>query len=205
MPEAYRLLIGSIGDDSHSVGMFLLEIAFKEAGFFVKNIGILNRLDDFFSRAQDFDAIFISCMNGHADLYLNNFPLELRRFNSKNKSPKTWYLGGNLSVQESAESILRRYRKMGFDFVSPKPISCDDLKKRLLKDLSNKGIKKRRIHHLLPDEPILIPSLEMIDDNPMPDELFQLEREKILDSWPTGQAVWDADIKKNHAIACACL
>ena len=201
MHEVYRLLIGSVGDDSHSVGMSLLEIAFREAGFFVNNIGIMNAADDFFSRAENFDAIFISCMNGHADLYLKNFPLELKRFNSKNSSPKIWYLGGNLSVQEATESFVRRYLKMGFDFVSPKPISCDNLKKRLLKDFFKKGIKKKRVHHLTPDETIHIPSVGMIDDNPMTDEAFRLEREKILASWPTGQEVWDADIKKNHSIA----
>ena len=201
MFEAYRLLIGSVGDDSHSVGMSLLEIAFREFGFFVKNIGIMNVLDDFFSRAENFDAIFISCMNGHADLYLQNFPLELKRFNLNNRYPKIWYLGGNLSVQELTESFVRRYLKMGFDFVSPKPISCDDLKKQLLKDFYNKGIKKRKIPHLAMDETIHIPSLDAIDDNPITDEVFQLEREKILDSWPTGQGVWNADIKKNHAVA----
>jgi methylaspartate mutase epsilon subunit len=201
MPEAFRLLIGSVGDDSHSVGMSLIEIAFKEEGFFVKNIGIMNVLKDFFCRAEDFDAILISCMNGHADFYLNNFHQELKRFNLKNSSPKIWYLGGNLSVYEPTDSFIRRYLKMGFDFVSPKPISCDDLKKRLLKDFYNKGIKKKRVHHLTPDETIHIHSLDTIDDNPIKDELFLSEREKILESWPTGQEVWNADIKKNHAIA----
>lgn len=74
MPEAFRLLIGSMGDDSHSIGMFLLETVFRESGFFVKNIGIMNVWDDFFSRAENFDAVFISWMNEHADLYLKNFP-----------------------------------------------------------------------------------------------------------------------------------
>jgi methylaspartate mutase epsilon subunit len=137
MPEAFRLLIGSVGDDSHSVGMFLLEIAFREAGFFVKNIGIMNGLDDFFSRAENFDAIFISCMNGHADLYLKNFASELKQFYSKNREAKVWQLGGNLSVQEGYESLIRRYRDMGFDFVAPKPISCDTIIERLLKRFIN--------------------------------------------------------------------
>lgn len=85
---------------------------------------------------------------------------------------------------------------MGFDFISPKPISCDDSKKRLLKDIYNKGIKKRRVPQLALDETIHIPSLDTIDDNPMTDVLFLSEREKILDSWPTDSEVRDADIKK---------
>jgi methylaspartate mutase epsilon subunit len=201
MFEAFRLLIGSVGDDSHSVGMSLLEIAFREKRFFVKNIGIMNVLEDFFSQAENFDAILISCMNGHANLYLKDFPIKLRKFNLKNNTPKVWYLGGNLSVQESVESLIKKYRKMGFDFVSPKPISCDMIMERLMKDFYNKGIKKRRVHQQLPDKTIPISSLDKIDDTPMPDRVFYAERERVLGSWPTGQDVLDADVNKNHVSA----
>lgn len=200
MPEAFCLLIGSIGDDSHSIGMSLLETAFRGKGFFVKNIGILNVLEDFFSRAEDFDVIFISCMNGHVDIYLKDFPIKLKRFNLRNSTPKVWYLGGNLSVQDLAEDFERKYQKMGFDCVSPKPISCDAVMERLLKDLHNKGIKKRKVHHLFPDETIRIPFLEEVDDQPLPDQVFYPEREKVLESWATGKEVWNADVKKNHSI-----
>ena len=105
MAEAYRVLIGSIGDDSHSVGMTLLETMFKEAGFFTRNLGILNRLEDFFNRAHDFDAILISCMNGHSDLYFEEFPFYLKKFNELNGSLRVWCLGGNLSVKENDENI----------------------------------------------------------------------------------------------------
>ncbi|MDQ1350933.1 MAG: methylaspartate mutase sigma subunit [Acidobacteriota bacterium] len=202
MIDTYRLLIGSIGDDSHSVGTSLLEIAFREAGLFVKNIGIMNTLDDFFNLAIDFDAILISCMNGHVDLYLNDFPFKLKRFQTKQNTPKLWYLGGNLSVQEVDENFVRKYRKLGFDFVSPKPISCDAIMERLKRDLYNKGIKKRRIQQLFPDETIRVSSLASVNDAPMPDQVFFAEREQVLESWPTGQEVRDeeaADIKKNHA------
>jgi methylaspartate mutase epsilon subunit len=201
MIEAFRLLIGSVGDDSHSVGMSLLEIAFREAGFFVKNIGIMNDLEDFFSRAENFDVIFISCMNGHVDLYLRDFPLKLRNFNSCNGGAKVWYLGGNLSVQKGYESVIRKYRKMGFDFVSPKPISCHDIMERLLKDFYYKKIKKKRVRKLAADEPLHIAGNDVIDDYPLSDEDFRLQRELVLDSWTTGQEVWDADIKRNHGTA----
>lgn len=201
MDEAFCLLIGSVGDDSHSVGMSLLEIAFREAGFYVKNIGIMNDLEDFFSHGENFDAIFISCMNGHVDLYLKDFPLKLRQFNSRNGGAKVWYLGGNLSVQEGYESVIRKYRKMGFDLVSPKPISCHDIMERLLKDLYSKKIKKKRVRQLVPDEPLHIAGKDVIDDYPLSDEEFLSQREMVLDSWTTGQEVWDADIKRNHGAA----
>ncbi|MCP5052453.1 MAG: methylaspartate mutase [bacterium] len=141
--EAHRLLIGSLGDDSHSVGMSLLETAFKESGFVVTNIGILNLLEEFFSRAPKYDAIFLSCVNGHAGLYLKDFPVQKRRFDVKHPAPKLWYLGGNLSVQESKDAVAKRYRRMGFDFVSPKPITCDAIKEVLFKDFYNKISKNR--------------------------------------------------------------
>lgn len=201
MSKAFSLLIGSVGDDSHSIGMSLLEIAFREAGFFVKNIGIMNDLGDFFNHAENFNIIFISCMNGHVDLYLKDFPLKLRKFNSRYGDAKVWYLGGNLSVQEGYESVIRKYRQMGFDFVSPKPISCRDIMDQLLKDLYHKKIKKKRIHQLVPDEPLRIAGKDIVDDYPLSDEEFRSQREMVLNSWATGQEVWDADIKKNHADA----
>ena len=56
MKDAYRLLIGSVGDDIHSVGMALLTLAFREAGLVVSNLGIGNQLDDFFHLAPEVDA-----------------------------------------------------------------------------------------------------------------------------------------------------
>ena len=98
-------MLGSLGDDSHSAGITLLGIAFKESGFHVENIGIMNRLEDFFTKAVDSDAILISCMNGHTDLYMKDFPYRLNQFNKKNPDPRVWYLGGNLSVQGEAEEV----------------------------------------------------------------------------------------------------
>jgi methylaspartate mutase sigma subunit len=109
MKEAYRLLIGSVGDDIHSVGMALLTIAFREHGFVVRNLGILNQLDDFFDQAGDFDVMMISCNNGHADLYLESFPRKLAAYNLANTAPKLWYLGGNLSVSGDTERIKKQF------------------------------------------------------------------------------------------------
>jgi methylaspartate mutase epsilon subunit len=197
--ETYRLLIGSIGDDSHSVGMKLLEIAFKESGFFVKNLGIMNRLNDFFDAAHEFDAILISCMNGHADLYFEDFPYRLKQFNRKNTEPRVWYLGGNLSVRGTMENVARRYLRMGFDFVSPKPISCDEIMKRLFKDFSRKGVKKRKVNDITPSDTSLFPGLDTVNDESMSDREFFSNREEILSTWPTGKEVLEADIAANHS------
>lgn len=69
---------------------------------------------------------------------------------------------------------------MGFDFVSPKPISYSVLMEQLLKDFYNKGIKKRRVNHLIAEKHLRIASAEFIDDNPMTDEVFIAEREREI-------------------------
>lgn len=199
MPRTYRLLIGGIGDDSHSVGMKLLTLAFREAGFFVKNIGILNELDDFFRSAKDFDALLISCINGHADLYLKDFPDKHNQFKLANSDPKVWYLGGNLSLQHDHEGVIRKYRKMGFDYVAPKPVPWDEIKENLLMDFHRKGIRESYVgQHLLDDQPETC-SLDSISDEEMDDAAFVGMRQEVLESWPTGKDVLTTDPKRTHA------
>lgn len=199
MAEAYSLLIGSVGDDSHSVGMALLEIAFKEAGYFVKNLSILNGLDAFFRIAGKFDAIFISCVNGHADLYLDNFRAKLMIFQMSNKDPRIWYLGGNLSVNEDDEIVIRKYLNRGFDHVEPKPISTDSIIKKLNSDLYRKGIKKSKRNGTLFEKHIEIPHADRVDDESISDEEFQRARFQVLNTWPTGRQILKTDVNKNHA------
>jgi len=199
MVKAYKLLIGSIGDDSHSVGMALLKIAFREAGFYVKHLGILNTLDDFFYKAEDFDAIFISCMNGHVDLYLEDFPRKLSTFQLGNSRPRVWYLGGNLSVQDDEETVIRRYLGMGFDYVAPKPVSWDVIYDRLMKDFHLKGIKKKGVSHADEDEHPPLQGIDDIDDRPLSDSQYLALRKEVLGSWPTGDEVFRTQIPKNHS------
>src|SRR5688572_5864999 len=101
MAYKYKLLIGGIGDDAHSVGIRLLDLGFAEADFQVKNLGIRNDLNTFFQHAGKFDIMMISNKNGHAELYLQEFASKLALFRLSNDTPKLWYLGGSLSVSES--------------------------------------------------------------------------------------------------------
>jgi len=198
MNAKFGILIGTIGDDSHSIGTTLLAIAFKEAGFRVKNMGILNSLDDFFYSANEFDAIFISCMNGHADLYLKSFPEKFNLFKNSNNMPKLWYLGGNLSVQASEETVIKKYLGMGFDYVAPKPVSSEIIMRQLGKDLYDRNIKKKKKGWVVEDNfPDL--DLEGIDDAPLNDMEFFRIRNEILESWHTGSSVRTANISENHA------
>jgi methylaspartate mutase epsilon subunit len=199
MKETYRLLIGSIGDDSHSVGSSLLTIAFKEIGFWVKNLGILNSLDDFFTQANNYDAILISCNNGHTDLYLTDFERKKHVFELGYNSPIVWCLGGNLSVQEDEYTVIKRYRKMGFDYVSPKPVSWEIVYQNLLKEFSRKEIQKKKVYGQPHENFLEIPGLDHINDLPISDELFTGLRNEVLASWHTGNKVFSTNIIRNHS------
>jgi len=199
MTGTYRLLIGSVGDDSHSIGMILLETMFKEAGFFTWNLGILNRLEDFFNRAHDFDAVLISCMNGHSDLYLEEFPIHLKKFNELNGKSRIWCLGGNLSVKENSETVIRKYRKMGFDIVSPKPIKSEQILELLLRKFYQKSIKRQPLKNLTNEKQIQISTVEHVNDDPLTYREFFSIRDEVLGTWPTGEGVRRANIKKNHS------
>jgi methylaspartate mutase epsilon subunit len=199
MRRAYRLLIGSVGDDSHSVGIWLLTLAFREDGFFVKNIGILNDLDDIFRRAGDFDAVLVSCINGHADLYFEEFPRKLSHFNLTNGTPRVWYLGGNLSVRDKSEDVIKKYRNMGFDFVSSKPIPWERIRNNLIADFHRKGIRKKDVSDYPVDDYPSVGPLEDVNDEVMSDEEFSVLRDEVLASWPTGGQVGTADIRRNHS------
>jgi methylaspartate mutase epsilon subunit len=199
MAKAHRLLIGSLGDDIHSVGMALLTIAFRESGFAVRNLGIGNSLEEFFRHAPDHDAIFISCNNGHVDLYLEEFPLRLAAFRSGIGVPKVWYLGGNLSVKDDAETLIRRYREFGFDFVAPKPVAWTTILEKLRRDLHLKGIDPATVGDNGHDQALTVTDLDTVNDRPMSNYEFHATRREVLASWPTGSAVWLADVKRNHA------
>ena len=156
MREAHRVLIGSIGDDIHSVGMALLTLAFREVGWVARNIGILNQLDDFFHLAGEYDVIMISVNNGHADLFLEGFARKLAAYKLADATPKLWYLGGNLSVSGDTEDIKKKYLQMGFDFVAPKPVTLEVIMDNLQGDLHRHGINKKPVSDRAEDEfPVL--------------------------------------------------
>src|SRR5215216_4451610 len=110
--SSYSLLVGGIGDDAHSVGIRLLALGFKEEGFCVKNIGIRNQLEDFFREASNFDVLMISNNNGHADLYLQNFPRMLNEFKLSDARKRVWYLGGHISVSGDLHATREKFIRM---------------------------------------------------------------------------------------------
>ena len=187
MPRKYRLLIGGIGDDAHSVGLRLLHLGFVEAGFYVVSLGIRNELADFFSKALAFDVIMISNKNGHAEFYLEDFSKLLGSLKLQDTSPKLWYLGGSLSVSETDFAIKKKFLQMGFTNVYPKPVAFQQILEDINADLSRFDIHKKDIPkaEIQLSKKIDTTSVPVLDRQWSLDEL-KVVRSEILTEWPTG-------------------
>ena len=195
MQYKYRLLIGGIGDDAHSVGIRLLELGFIEAGFHVKSIGIRNSIDTFFEHAKNFDVVMISNKNGHAELYLQDFAAKLVAFKLTDDTPKTWYLGGSLSVSESDFHIKKKYIEMGFTNVYPRPISFADVLFDINRDVHRYNLSKKEISAKL-SEVTGAPKIDCnILNRKLSREELQVQRQEVLREWPTGKDVTDTGYK----------
>ena len=189
--DQYKLLIGGVGDDAHSIGIGLIDLGFREEGFFVKNIGIRNKIDSFFELADKYDIILISNKNGHAELYLSDFPRLLSQLKVTEAGPKLWYLGGSLSVSESDFAIKKMFLSMGFTNVYPKPIVFSEVLSDITADIHRYGIRKRYVlsENSAINAKIPAGAYDLIKDRRWTQkELFD-QRKEVLMEWPTGQDV----------------
>ncbi|MBD0255394.1 MAG: hypothetical protein ICV83_06715, partial [Cytophagales bacterium] len=189
MAKQHQLLIGGIGDDAHSIGIGLLALGFAEAGFNVCNLGIRNQLTDFFRHAAHFDVIMISNKNGHAELYLHDFPRLLGEFRLGCDQPKLWYLGGSLSVSESDFLVKKKFLAMGFTNVYPRPRDFWDILQDVKADLVRHNIPRRS--GAAGALPAGAPRLDctQLSDKPYPLEALQAARKQVLQEWVTGGEV----------------
>lgn len=207
MPSKYRLLIGSIGDDAHSVGIRLLVLGFKEKGFLVKSLGIRNDLSDFLVDEKDFDVVMISNNNGHAELYLQDFGRLLSMVRLARRTNNLWYLGGNLSVSESDHEIKKRFIEMGFTNVFPKPVHFEQAYAEVMRDLSRHNIGPRPVDNFESRLPYARCSRELghITDEKWSLEQLQAERKLVLKEWDTGKDVALNPPHKQNGSAAASL
>ncbi|GAA0555700.1 methylaspartate mutase subunit E [Chitinophaga japonensis] len=201
MSEKHAILIGGIGDDAHSVGIGLLELGFREAGFYVKSLGIRNSLHEFFRHAPYFDAILISNKNGHAELYLQDFQRLMSEYLLKEKNTKLWYLGGSLSVSESDFSIKKRFLDMGFTNVYPRPVPFSEVLNNIKRDLEYHNIPKRNTRHrfsrMNKQKPI---NWSEVHTGRLSAEQLETERREVLQEWPTGTDVMYSEYQKVTAV-----
>jgi methylaspartate mutase epsilon subunit len=191
MPEKYRLLIGGLGDDAHSVGIRLLALAFREEGFLVNNIGIRNNITDFFDEARHFDLIMVSNNNGHAELYIGDFTRLLSTYKLTNGSSKLWYLGGNLSVSGSTHETKKKFINMGFTNVFPRPVPLDQIIEEVRQDLQRHNVHKKEVGSRAERHSINRPisDLDEISDASWSLGRLHSERRAVLTEWETGREV----------------
>jgi methylaspartate mutase epsilon subunit len=193
MQYKYRMLIGGIGDDAHSIAISLLTLGFREAGFHVFNLGIRNTLADFFKFAPHFDIIMISNKNGHCELYLEDFPAQLSHYRLTDDSPKLWYLGGSLSVSESDFSVKKKYLNWGFTNVYPKPVSFQVVYNDVLEDVHRYNIPRKEVVNLEAYHTRKPIDYGSVLNHKMQREELQAQRNTVLAEWKTGRGVAEHD------------
>lgn len=113
-----RIVIGSIGDDIHVVGITILGHAFRNAGAEVIQLGIQTPPAEFVATAlaEDVDVVMVSSSNGHASVWCDRLRADL---DAAGASEKLLYVGGNLAVSASTpwEAVERKFLGMGFNRV----------------------------------------------------------------------------------------
>jgi methylaspartate mutase sigma subunit len=113
-----KVVIGVIGNDIHVVANRLLEIALKERGFEVFNLGVNTYLEEFLDALveTDGDILIISSLNGEAQGWCRD--LKYLKDSYDFKKEIIFVIGGNLGVGEvDPAQIVPKFQDFGFDLV----------------------------------------------------------------------------------------
>lgn len=133
------LVLGVIGSDVHAVGNKILEIALKEAGFNVVNLGVLVSQKEFVEAAieTNADAVLVSSLYGHAEIDCRG----LREvFVEAGLADILLYIGGYLVVgSQPWEETQAKFEALGFDRVYPPNTLPEDFIPQLRMDLGLEG------------------------------------------------------------------
>ena len=181
--KRHSILLGGVGGDSHSVGMTILRQALASQGYQVLYIGTQNGLDEFFELAPHVNAVMVSCMDGHARLYLTEFP----QFHQQSGGDQLWYLGGNPSVDGGAGDE-RRYLEMGFARVFLGFVDLEHILAMLQEDLASRAVRNFESKWIKAWRDRRQPFLGSLPDQRKPRGDFDCEREFVLGQWKTGAA-----------------
>lgn len=136
-----NIVLGVIGADCHAVGNKILEIAFREAGFRVNNLGVMVAQAEFIAAALETDAraMIISSLCGHAEIDCRGLR---ERCVEAGIGHILLYLGGNLTVGEADfPTVEHRFQEMGFDRVFPPGTAPEEGIAALWKDLGRRGCR----------------------------------------------------------------
>jgi methylaspartate mutase S subunit len=134
-----NIVTGTVGHDSHVIGIKILSRVLREEGFKVTELNALTPPEDFIRAAQETaaDAIMISSLYGMAELDLAGFK---EKCIEAGLGEVLLYLGGNLAVgKHDFEEDEKKFKEMGFDRVYPPQINLKAVLEDLKNDLKKKG------------------------------------------------------------------
>ena len=133
-----KVVIGTIGSDSHMIGAWVLTNALKEAGFGVTFLGAVVPQEEFVNAAVETaaDAILVSSMYGMGILDCEGLR---ERCIEAGLSDIVLYAGGTvaapLELEENWPEVEKRFRQIGFNRVFPNTVTTDEVIRVLKGDL----------------------------------------------------------------------
>lgn len=132
------VVIGTIGADAHMIGAWVLEKAFKEAGFTVAFLGAVVPQQEFINAAIeiDADAILVSSMYGMGVLDCEGLR---EKCVEAGLEDIILYVGGTVAapieLEKNWPEVERRFQELGFNRAFPNTCSADEAVRTLKADL----------------------------------------------------------------------
>jgi methylaspartate mutase sigma subunit len=132
------VVIGTIGSDAHMIGGWVLQKAFKEAGFTVAFLGAVVPQQQFINAAIEInaDAILVSSMYGMGLLDCEGLREKCIEAGLKDI---ILYVGGTvaapLELEKNWPEIERRFKMIGFDRAFPNTCTASEAVQALKVDL----------------------------------------------------------------------
>jgi methylaspartate mutase S subunit len=139
MTKEITVVTGTVGQDSHVIGIKILSRFLMQEGFRVVELGGLTPTEEFIKVAQETaaDAILVSSLYGMAEFDLVGFR---DKCVEAGLSDVVLYLGGNLAVgRHDFMDDEQKFKAMGFDRVYPPQVDLGAVVADLKKDLKKKG------------------------------------------------------------------
>ena len=139
MTKEITVVTGTVGQDSHVIGIKILSRFLMQEGFKVIELGGLTPPEEFIKVAQETaaDAILVSSLYGMAEFDLGGFR---DKCVEAGLGDVLLYLGGNLAVgRHNFKDDEQKFKAMGFDRVYPPDVELAAVVADLRNDLKEKG------------------------------------------------------------------
>ena len=139
MAKQVTVVTGTIGQDSHVIGIRILSRILREHGIKTVELGSLTPPEEFIEAAKETaaDVIMISSLYGMAEMDLKDFKEKCRE---AGLGDVLLYLGGYLAVgRHDWKEDEERFKAMGFDRVYPPEVDLNIAIADLKEDLKKKG------------------------------------------------------------------